>query len=60
MGGAFSPAATLSDQPPVPLDSLLNQSSQSNQSDEELELMYDPQLKCFYDPKTHKYYELMQ
>ena len=58
MGGILSPAATLS-------DSLgpLNQSglsNQSNQSDEELELMYDPQLKCFYDPRTHKYYELTQ
>ena len=53
MGGALSPAVTLSDQPPILSDSL-------NQSDEELELMYDPQLRCFYDPKTHKYYELVQ
>ena len=54
MGGALSPAAM---QPPNQLDSSLNQ---SNQSDEELELMYDPQLQCFYDPKTLKYYELIQ
>ena len=51
MGGALSPEP-------------LNQSDlvldQSNQSDEELELVYDPQLKCFFDPKTHKYYELVQ
>ena len=51
MGGALSPAAM---QPPNQLASSLNQ------SDEELELMYDPQLQCFYDPKTLKYYELIQ
>lgn len=49
MGGALSPEQ---DQP-VLVD-------QSNQSDEELELMYDPQLRCFFDPVTHKYYELIQ
>ncbi|XP_033105568.1 uncharacterized protein C3orf67 homolog [Anneissia japonica] len=27
-------------------------------SDEELDLLYDPCLNCYFDPKTHKYYEL--
>ena len=27
---------------------------------DDLELMYDPQLNCFYDPTTYKYYELIQ
>ena len=55
MGGALSPE--VSDHSVNQFDSFLNQ---TNQSDEELELMYDPQLKCFFDPKTHKYYELAQ
>ncbi|XP_071960395.1 protein CFAP20DC-like [Antedon mediterranea] len=27
-------------------------------SDDELDLLYDPCLNCYFDPKTHKYYEL--
>jgi hypothetical protein len=50
MGGALSPE--LQDGPVL--------ADQSNGSDEELELMYDPQLRCFFDPQTHKYYELIQ
>ncbi|CAI7994082.1 Protein CFAP20DC [Geodia barretti] len=53
MGGALSPE--LQDEPV-----LADRSNQSNGSDEELELMYDPQLRCFFDPQTHKYYELIQ
>ena len=30
------------------------------EGEEEVELMYDPQLNCFYDPHTCKYYELAQ
>lgn len=55
MGGALSPI--MSDPSVNQFDPLLNQSVQS---EDELELMYDPQLKCFFDPKTHKYYELIQ
>lgn len=54
MGGALSPAATLSDQHPI------QSQQEQEEEEEELELMYDPQLKCFYDPHTHKYYELVQ
>ncbi|XP_075256710.1 protein CFAP20DC-like [Convolutriloba macropyga] len=32
--------------------------SQSGETDEELELIYDPDLNCYYDPLTQKYYEL--
>ena len=28
--------------------------------DQELELVYDPQLNCYFDPVTQKYYELVQ
>ena len=34
--------------------------SQQGQSEDELELVYDPDLNCFYDPNTEKYYELAQ
>ncbi|XP_076448494.1 protein CFAP20DC-like [Babylonia areolata] len=30
----------------------------SASEDEELDLMFDPNLNCYYDPKTLKYYEL--
>jgi len=33
--------------------------SGGNQSDEELDLLFDPQLQCFYDPRTFKYYKLI-
>ena len=33
---------------------------QTDTKQEELELMYDPELNCFYDPITCKYYELLQ
>jgi len=36
-----------------------NQSAGRSQADEELDLLYDPQLQCFYDPVTCKYYKLL-
>ena len=30
----------------------------SGETEDEVELMYDPTLECFYDPKTCKYYVL--
>ena len=32
--------------------------SSTQQSEDELELVYDPDLNCFYDPNTEKCYEL--
>ena len=32
--------------------------SPTQQSEDELELVYDPDLNCFYDPNTEKCYEL--
>jgi len=33
-------------------------SASDTQADEELDLLFDPQLQCFYDPRTCKYYKL--
>jgi len=33
-------------------------SASDAQADEELDLLFDPQLQCFYDPRTCKYYKL--
>lgn len=54
MGGALSPLD--------PAENHLVQSdvAKEKEEEEELELMYDPQLHCFYDPNTHKYYKLIQ
>lgn len=55
MGGALSPTiGTLTDQ------SDLGVEEGWRGNEDELELMYDPQLNCFYDPHTCKYYELIQ
>ena len=32
--------------------------NRSGETEDEVELMYDPTLECFYDPKTCKYYVL--
>jgi len=37
----------------------LNHSSSASGADEELDLLFDPQLQCFYDPRTCKYYKLI-
>ena len=29
-----------------------------DKGEQELELVYDPELNCFYDPTNGKYYEL--
>lgn len=59
MGGALSPAVgTL--QPANQSDPTLAKGwREGPEKEEELELMYDPQLNCFYDPHTCKYYELI-
>ena len=36
-----------------------NNSVSGTQADEELDLLFDPQLDCFYDPRTCKYYKLI-
>jgi len=36
-----------------------NKAASSSQADDELDLLFDPQLQCFYDPKTCKYYKLI-
>jgi len=33
-------------------------SATGTQADDELDLLFDPQLQCFYDPRTCKYYKL--
>lgn len=33
--------------------------TQDTDTEEELDLMYDPCLNCYYDPNTCKYYELI-
>ncbi len=54
LGGTLSPAVTMTDQ--------RDRGAQGawQEGENELELMYDPQLNCFYDPQTCKYYELVQ
>ena len=53
MGGMLSPLmGTLTEEPDFAVDPA------KRTGEEELELMYDPQLNCFYDPNTGKYYEL--
>lgn len=37
---------------PTVYQSQNNAASGGNESDEELDLLYDPQLQCFYDPRT--------
>ena len=58
MGGPSTPTIrqSLSDNNPLLPQSDATDSS-SNQ-DENLELLYDPDLNYFYDPKTGKCYEL--
>ena len=54
MGGPSTPTRqSLSDNIPTQSET----DSSSNQ-DENLELLYDPDLNYFYDPKTGKCYEL--
>jgi len=36
-----------------------NNSASATGADEELDLLFDPQLQCFYDPRTCKYYKLI-
>jgi len=56
MGGTLSPAmGTLTDQSDLGMEEAWQEGGE-----EEVELMYDPQLNCFYDPHTCKYYELAQ
>ena len=58
MGGTLTPALgnTLTEQPDFPVDP----PGDIHSDNQELDLMYDPQLNCFYDPVTNKYYELVQ
>ena len=46
MGGPLSPMSTS------------HLAEKSENGEEELELVYDPELNCFYDPTNGKYYEL--
>ena len=56
MGGTLSPTlGTLTEQSGLTVAEGWRESAE-----DELELMYDPQLNCFYDPHTCKYYELAQ
>ena len=56
MGGTLSPTVgTLTEQSGPGVAEAWQEGAE-----DELELMYDPQLNCFYDPHTCKYYELAQ
>ena len=55
MGGATSPAIGGTMEVGSKCDVLEGWSG-----DQELELVYDPQLNCYFDPVTQKYYELVQ
>lgn len=58
MGGTLSPVVgTLTDQSDLDMEGVWQE---GGEEEEEVELMYDPQLNCFYDPHTSKYYELVQ
>jgi len=54
--------ATLSSVPNVvnteTVNTISNTIDEESDSEEELDLLYDPVLNCYFDPKTCKYYEL--
>ncbi|XP_062522796.1 protein CFAP20DC-like [Corticium candelabrum] len=68
MGGMLSPPIPLQqpsdehqledDQPEANGNTSESDNADNTDSEEELEVLYDPCLNCYYDPKTHKYYEL--
>ena len=51
MGGPLTPHNTVG---------LLHLEDNDHDSDEKLELLYDPDLNYFYDPRTGKCYQLTQ
>ncbi|CAF0824747.1 unnamed protein product [Brachionus calyciflorus] len=48
----------ISEEPPQYDDSQADIDEIISDSDEEIDLLYDPTLNCYYDPKTCTYYEL--